>query len=142
MSVQQTASVDTQINVKGKNFQLKKDQQFVVFFHYIHHDPVQWPEPERYVPERFDAKDAKWSQTSEGKTRNPLAFTPFFGGKRVCLGKTFAEVTVRFTVPLIFHYLDFEFVNREEQIASKTDYGVGGLKEYYLPMKITTKNKV
>ena len=106
------------------------------------HDPVQWPEPERYMPDRFDAKDEKWSKTTEGNPRNPLSFTPFFGGKRVCLGKTFAEVTVRFTVPLIFHFLDFEFVNKEEQIASKTNFSVGGVKELELPMKVTIKNKV
>ena len=65
------------------------------------------------MPDRFDtkAKDNKWILAADGKPRNPLAFTPFMGGKRVCLGKTFAEVTVRFTVPLLYHYLDFEFVN-------------------------------
>ena len=49
----------------------------------------------------------EWLLTSDGRPRNPLAFTPFMGGKRVCLGKTFAEVTVRFTVPLLFHHFDF-----------------------------------
>jgi hypothetical protein len=37
------------------------------------------------------------------------------GGKRVCLGKTFAEVTVRFTVPMILYFLDFEFVDADVQ---------------------------
>lgn len=111
-------------------------------FDYIHHDPVQWPEPQRYVPERFDSKDIKWSQTSEGKPRNPLAFTPFYGGKRVCLGKTFAEVTVRFTMPLIYYHLDFEFVNPEEQAAFKPGYAVGCLEDLKIPMKVTVKNKV
>jgi cytochrome P450 len=35
------------------------------------------------------------------------------GGKRVCLGKTFAEVTTKFTVPLLFHFFDFEFTKPE-----------------------------
>ena len=54
-----------------------------------------------------------WQLTPDGKPRNPQAFTPFMGGKRICLGKTFAEVTIRFTVPLLFHAFDFEFVNPE-----------------------------
>ena len=54
-----------------------------------------------------------WKLTPDGKPRNPLSFTPFMGGKRICIGKTFAEVTVRFTIPLIFHFLDFEFVDPE-----------------------------
>jgi cytochrome P450 len=63
--------------------------------------------------------------TADGKPRNPLAFTPFMGGKRVCLGKTFAEVTVRFTLPLLYHHLNFEFVDHEEQTKYKELYGVG-----------------
>jgi len=61
------------------------------------------------VPERFDTKDKdnKWMLTSEGKARNSFAFTPFMGGKRVCLGKTFAEVTIRFTIPMLYHHFDF-----------------------------------
>ena len=85
-------------------------------FEAIHHDPVQWPEPKRYEPKRFDTKlkDNRWTLTADGKPRSPLAFTPFMGGKRVCLGKTFAEVTVRFTIPLLFHSFDFEFVDYDE----------------------------
>jgi cytochrome P450 len=31
-----------------------------------------------------------------------MSFIPFSGGKRVCIGKTFAEVTVKTVIPLIF----------------------------------------
>lgn len=101
------------INSNGNQILFKENDQFNMLFESIHHDPDQWIEPEKFVPERFDNKNKEniWTQTPEGKPRNPLAFTPFMGGKRVCLGKTFAEVTVRFTVPLLFHYLDFEFVD-------------------------------
>mgnify|MGYP002633998664 CR=1 FL=1 len=71
-----------------------------------------------------------------------MSFTPFSGGKRVCLGKTFAEITVRFTLPLIFHHLELEFVNSVEQSAHKDKYFIGGTEEYKLPMKVSTKNKV
>lgn len=63
------------------------------------------------------------------------------GGKRVCLGKTFAEVTVRFTVPMLFHHLDFAFVNHEEQSKFKMPYGVGGSEEIKIPMRVTIRNK-
>ena len=65
------------------------------------------------MPERFDTKSQnnEWLLKHDGKPRNPLAFTPFMGGKRVCIGKTFAEVTIRFTVPIMLHHLDFEFVD-------------------------------
>lgn len=66
-----------------------------------------WIEPEKFIPERFDP-NSKYYLTPEGKKRNPLAFNPFTGGKRICLGKTFAEVVSKFIVtPLLWKY-DFE----------------------------------
>lgn len=104
----------------------------------MHHDPKEWREPSLYKPERFDSQ-SEWSLTPEGKKRNPLSFTPFLGGKRVCLGKTFAEVTVKFTVPLMYHYMDFEFVNADQK---KERYSYGGQREIDLPMRVTVRNLV
>lgn len=75
-------------------------------FDAIHHDENEWPEPERWIPDRFDTS-SKWVLTSQGKPRNPLSFTPFMGGKRVCLGKTFADVNMRITITLLLHAFDF-----------------------------------
>ena len=80
--------------------------------------------------------------TTDGKMRNPMSFTPFMGGKRVCLGKTFAEVTIRFTLPLLFYYFDFEFVNPREQVRNKESYSIGGVVELKIPMNIKIKNKI
>ncbi len=42
-----------------------------------------------------------------------MSYIPFLGGKRVCLGKTFAENVFRFIFPMIINAFDFEFVNPE-----------------------------
>lgn len=63
------------------------------------------------------------------------------GGKRVCLGKTFAEVTTRFTVPLLFHFFDFEFT-KPEQAFKKEPYSIAGKEEIPMLMKLIIKNKV
>lgn len=99
----------------------------MILFTEIHHNPIEWPEPSVFQPARFDTKDSdnKWALTAEGKSRNPLSYTPFFGGKRVCLGKTFAETSIRFTIPLIFHFLDFEFAN-ENQKVNKPIFEISG----------------
>jgi len=104
------------MNYKGKKLRIKAGSQFSINFEAIHHDPSQWLEPEKFVPERFDAKakDNKWALTPEGKSRNPMAFTPFMGGKRICLGKTFAEVNTRITLPLLYHHLEFEFMDHDK----------------------------
>lgn len=38
-----------------------------------------------------------------------MSYGPFLGGKRVCLGKTFAEHIVRFQLAIIMSQLDFKF---------------------------------
>jgi len=73
----------------------------------MHCDPTQWQEPDRYMPDRFDP-GSKWFKKPDGQNRNPLTFTPFMGGKRGCLGKTFAEVVVRYTIPIIYYHCDSE----------------------------------
>jgi cytochrome P450 len=67
-----------------------------------------------------------------------MSFTPFFGGKRICLGKTFAEQVIRFTVPILFHYFEFDFVD-QKQAYHKEIYSADG-KPVTLPFKFTIKN--
>ena len=47
--------------------------------HLAHRRPDEWPDPERFEPERF-----------LGRTSNPYTFFPFGGGVRRCLGMAFA----------------------------------------------------
>ncbi len=50
--------------------------------HAIHHDPRWWPDPEVFDPTRFLGEEAK------GRHRS--AYLPFGGGRRICIGKSFA----------------------------------------------------
>jgi cytochrome P450 len=47
---------------------MKKGTNFLISFESIHHDPTQWREPSRFVPERFDSKDKdnEWGLTPDG----------------------------------------------------------------------------
>ena len=103
-------------------------------------DDSQWIEPEKFIPERFDSESTYYKRPDGGR-RSHNAFVPFLGGARVCLGKTFAEVTLKFTLPLYFHYFDFELVN-EEQKKVRPIVNLGTTKAIEIPVKFTTKNKV
>jgi cytochrome P450 len=50
--------------------------------HHIHHDERWWPDPEDFDPMRFFADAAK--------DRPRSAYLPFGGGRRICIGQSFA----------------------------------------------------
>ena len=48
----------------------------------VHRDPRWWPEPERFMPERW--------LTDAPAERPRYAYFPFGGGSRQCIGEAFA----------------------------------------------------
>lgn len=52
-----------------------------------------------------------------------MSFTPFLGGKRICLGKTFAETVTTLIIPMIMSQFDLEFVNKDQALV-KTEYNI------------------
>ena len=40
-----------------------------------------------------------------------MSFSPFLGGKRICIGKTFAENIAKTIIPIIISQVNFTFVD-------------------------------
>ena len=72
---------------------------------------------------------------AEGKKRKASSFTPFLGGRRICIGKTFAENIIKCVSPVILSKLDFEFVNPENYIR-KPPNGLFGAPKFNIRAKI------
>ena len=64
-----------------------------------------------------------------------MSFGPFLGGKRVCLGKSLAEVMTRVITPAIIYQFDFDFVNPEHMIKKPVD-NLSTVTEPVIMMKI------
>jgi cytochrome P450 len=141
ISTAMTCTADLTLGSGDFRVTLPKGTIFHTLAQEIHKHPVQWREPHSYNPARFDNldKDNIWTLTTEGKPRNPLSHTPFFGGKRICLGKTFAEMVVRFTMPLLFHFLEFDFVDAK-QGDHKDIFSAEG-QQVDLPFIVSIKNE-
>ena len=66
----------------------------------LHHDARYFPEPERFMPERF---------TRENEKAIPRgAYVPFAAGPRVCLGKSFAMMEARLILATVIQRVRVE----------------------------------
>lgn len=104
---------DITIGEGSRKFNLKKGQNFMLSIYEMHHCEEVWIRPQEFLPDRFD-KESELYKMPNGQPRPSQAFNPFIGGKRVCLGKSLAEVIFRFTLPMIYHHVSLEFVDREK----------------------------
>ncbi len=60
---------------------VRRGTTVLIPIHHIHHDPRWWPNPENFDPGRFCPPD---------KDRPRSAYLPFGGGRRICIGQSFA----------------------------------------------------
>ncbi|KAG5890156.1 hypothetical protein JTB14_005176 [Gonioctena quinquepunctata] len=63
---------------------LPKDTDIVIFVYGCHHNPKNFPEPEKFIPERFERDDI-----------TPFTFFPFGIQPRVCIGKKYAMLELK-----------------------------------------------
>ncbi|KAL7646997.1 UNVERIFIED_CONTAM: hypothetical protein RMT77_002254 [Armadillidium vulgare] len=61
---------------------IPKGTSILVITHRLHRDPIHFPEPNSFKPERFFAENCV--------KRHPFAYIPFSAGPRNCIGQKFA----------------------------------------------------
>ncbi|XP_014207105.1 cytochrome P450 9e2-like [Copidosoma floridanum] len=73
----------------------------IIPMHGVHNDPKYFPEPEKFIPERF-------GQENRDKV-TPFTYMPFGLGQRMCIGKRFAlmEIKILFAQLLSKYSLSF-----------------------------------
>ncbi|KAL2087864.1 hypothetical protein ACEWY4_016692 [Coilia grayii] len=81
------------------NYWFPKESQFHLCHYAACHDEAEFPEPERFMPERWLRGTPSQSQ------HHPYSFIPFGVGVRACLGKRVAELEMYFALSRIMqHY--------------------------------------
>ena len=95
-------------NVQCGPLNMRKNDAFLVSMFHLSNNPNEWIEPEKFIPERFDPT-SKYYLTPDGNKRNPYSFSPFLGGVRICIGKTFAETISKLVVPSLLTHFKWSF---------------------------------
>jgi cytochrome P450 len=75
----------------------------------MHYNSRYWQDPKRFNPDRFDPEHPD-SLTPDGKKRPQTCWLPFNGGKRICFGKTFAEMVLKVITSMLSQRFNFELV--------------------------------
>ena len=92
---------------------IRKGDAVSVSMLHLCNNKSEWIDPEKFLPERFDPK-SPLSLTPKGTKRNPFSFSPYLGGMRICLGKTFVENVSKVILPSLLHTFKFESPSTKE----------------------------
>ncbi|HEX4558945.1 MAG TPA: cytochrome P450 [Mycobacterium sp.] len=78
---------------------IRRGTTVVVPIHHIHHDPRWWPDPETFDPTRFYPPD---------RDRPRSAYLPFGGGRRICIGQSFALMEMVLMAAIVSQRFTFD----------------------------------
>ncbi|CDW83922.1 cytochrome p450 [Stylonychia lemnae] len=98
------------MNICGYN--IDTETPILVHLFLLHRNPKEWQNPDKFIPERFDPQSTFYL-TPDGRKRKSHSFAPFLGGRRICLGKTFAENIAKLVIPIFISELEFKFKKEE-----------------------------
>jgi cytochrome P450 len=92
------------VNLQG--YRLPAGTRLMCSIYLTHRDKNIWEEPEQFRPERFER--------SQEQKRPPLAYVPFGGGPRNCIGAAFAQVEAKVVLARLLQCFDLELLNASQ----------------------------
>lgn len=100
MALPRRALRDTRIG----RYAVPAGSEVVIWVYRTHHDPRFFPQPERFLPERFDE--------AHSAARPKHAYLPFGAGQRACIGQTFAMIEAQLIVATFVQRLSLRYAGR------------------------------
>ncbi|XP_970699.3 probable cytochrome P450 6a20 isoform X1 [Tribolium castaneum] len=85
--------------IPGEDVTIKKGIFALISILGIHHDEEIYPNPQKFDPDRFSKENKKM--------RHPYAYLPFGEGPRICIGKRFALMQIKFGLAALLEKYKF-----------------------------------
>ncbi|KAL4635780.1 cytochrome P450 27C1-like [Arapaima gigas] len=101
-------------DVVVENYWFPKETQFHLCHYATSHDKKEFPEPEKFIPDRWLRHGANRLQ------HHPFSSIPFGVGVRACLGRRVAELEMYFALSRIIQHYKLEPVPGESILEPKT----------------------
>ncbi|XP_074032205.1 cytochrome P450 6k1 isoform X1 [Leptinotarsa decemlineata] len=91
--------------IPGTNDVIPKGIPVFIPVYAVQTDPQNYPEPEKYIPERFSPDNPERVK--------PFSWLPFGGGPRMCLGVKFATVSIKSAIANIIYNFEVELIDHD-----------------------------
>ncbi len=106
--ISRTALEDVEIG----GYDIPKGAEVLVWIYHTHHDARWYPEPERFDPDR-------WLPEAVA-ARPKMAYLPFGGGTRTCVGKHLALMEARLILSTLAQHVELSLVAGHEVVKDPT----------------------
>ena len=115
-------------NLQIGDYKIPKGTAVNIDFYSLHHDPEQFDQPEKYIPERFCSE----TSTSTSTRRHPFAYLPFSAGPRNCIGQKFAKKQIKLILANLLRNFKIESLDQLDKIV----FGIELVTRPQMPVQI------
>ncbi|XP_054159158.1 cytochrome P450 3A11-like, partial [Oppia nitens] len=126
IAVEREANEDYELGGGGPDttgITIKKGQLIHIQSYSMHHDSDNYPDPERFRPERF---------LPENQTHHPYAYLPFGGGPRKCIGFKLAEMIIKKALVNAVHKFSFHDTGKPLEFHKYQVFGIMTPKDVFV----------